>query len=1202
MAQRAQVVDITKSYLPGDPNAYVQSLVNTDREDGEEKTMPLLAYEGYNFLPTSQGYKSYFGTSSILGITALTSRVQFVLLYQTPTYKNRLVALCEDGIWVCTADGSYADWVHVVVHSYNSAVFEEWTWCVIENVLYMYKQGTAQVYRTTIGTWTIPAVAGTLVGDPTTYQTFTDTVGVTGSGTDFWNGNFHEIYVQYSDGADFSAQGTINAGFTITGATPSIDIALTGTTPVTTPNPITTARIYIYDDDIGDTYYKDFLLSTFPISIPDLTGFSPFTGYQPQTLTLEGVAEVILSSDLTITSFVPTFLNMTGQMGIFRAGLRLGMWDSANSVSWSSNLDLTNFTPSIETLAGNTIFGRVIGRIVTCKGHGEGFVVYSTKSVVGVTFTAAGNLLWDAKAILDNTGISYSKAVTCGKTDSEHFLFGTTGIYTVGKYNALAGRYDAEPILPEIYDLLKESRDPIHLTVLQDRYLCFSVIENDYIFGRISFYRGVVDPLNVIIDWYTTSTTYPTATTLLGNSQMWEIIRTELSGQRGVNATARKKSGEWVPKFTTTVDIMDDRHYSWWRNYIGEASTRLSYETNSALLNILPMVLTSGNLASGVDAQRPTAPPDAYRYGVLRSSAGIRSMWGLAGGDRDENNETLIWAQECEWAAFIRHQLENKSVIEAYELVESNVTDAHTTYTAGNGYTIVSTDPVLGASYATEVTKIIGTVITGSGNNEWLVTEGPTEKAAKEVILRRAFNKAFRVTKRIVIAYAGDPATYTTTINDSQFSILYRQVGLEDYYYMDPSPFNGLTYTSEVSAADARTQVLSLLNALNLAPSSSDMTVLETLYQGEGQFRYLKNVVFASGSPYTWNQTQMWLASYGGSVWSHAFQNNYFAPNAYMTGDPYSLSIDESSTPSTVTATVTTTYLVEEITGTYGYSQFRALVTHWDRIKFGLYGDYEILETVPAEAMTAKIWEGTYPTDLGADRNELWSYSEYKAQKIVDLREGTIGTFDYASGDPLATVYSDIVAYNNGGLTSYQSTYTLPGASFLIQTGSISPAYSTFVGALVYDFQLKKWGKYKGEHKVLIETTPVNTAQNNSITYDDLGTNAGIFDVSGYMRLFDAAPSDSWIRYGKIGSYRLGMTDLVEVRAQMRYATDFKIQSESSRDGKVIDSSISTSTSYYDEVVAECYIDVSARWHTVKISGNYDLTGLEVRSKLAGRR
>ena len=82
MTQRAQIIDITKSFLPGDPNAFVQNLINTDREDGEEKAFPVLPFEGYNFLPTPYGYKSYFGTNSKLGLSTLASRVQWVLSYQ----------------------------------------------------------------------------------------------------------------------------------------------------------------------------------------------------------------------------------------------------------------------------------------------------------------------------------------------------------------------------------------------------------------------------------------------------------------------------------------------------------------------------------------------------------------------------------------------------------------------------------------------------------------------------------------------------------------------------------------------------------------------------------------------------------------------------------------------------------------------------------------------------------------------------------------------------------------------------------------------------------------------------------------------------------------------------------------------------------------------------------------------------------------
>lgn len=1146
MAQRAQIVDITKSYLPGDPNAYVQSLVNTDREDGEEKTMPLMAYEGYNFLPTAFGYKSYFGTNAALSVAALTSRVQHVLLFQTPSYKNRLIALCEDGIWVCTADATYPSWVQVVTHTYDANVFEEWTWCVIENVLYMYKQGTAQVYRTTIGTWTIPGAGGVLVTAFTDYETLSVTDGLAGSGTFFQQNESYIVYAAYTDGVDFSPATLIDTIVGSAGLT-SIDIAITAGTP---PDVTFDYRIYVYDDLNSLIYYKDFTAAAFPISIPDMTGFAVIGAYEPGTLTSVG-PPTVYNNDVTITSFVPTFLTMAGQMGIFRAGLRLGFWDSANSVSWSSNLDLTDFTPSIENLAGNTIFGRVVGRIVTCKGHGEGFVVYSTKSVVGATFTAQGNLLWDAKAVLDNTGIANSRAVACGKTDSEHFLFGTTGIYTIGKYNALAGKYDAEPILPEVYDLLKESRDPIYLAVLQDRYLCFQCVDDAYIYGRQSFSTGWANPYTVIIDWFVPSTTYPTATETILPEQVWEIIRQEMSG----TSKTKRKDGEWVPRYTTTVDIMDDRYYSHWRDWIGEESTRLSYDDYATYLDTLPMNITAGDITTYLNPERPAAPPDAFRYGKLRTSTGIRAFWGLMGATDKENNEALIYGQKSEWDAFMRHQAANVAKIEAYELVVTVVTP----------YPDETTPPAIPAN--TNVLTVIGNMVSGEGNDQWLVTEGPTDKAAKEIILRRTFNKGLQVGKRVITVYTRQDVTNSWDGN------------IHDY---PTGPWNaptvgGLTSLTGYASENALRTALGAL-----IPNFSRM-ITGDLYEFYGP-------VDVNGNYY-----QLYINGVKTGT-----DYNY---TAYYWGITAFSDFANVEHDYTITSVATTTYEITDVTTNLGYSQFRALVTHWDRVRFGLYGDFTILETVAAEAMTAKIWEGTYPTDLGADREFLWSYGQYKAVAMVDLVEGTIGQIRLADAyDVNGTATPAITGYETEGITSLHSEYILPGTSFTLQTGSIEASYPTFKGSLVYDFQLKKWGKYKGNHDVIFDTTPVNATRTGAVTYTDLGVNAAMFGTDNLVYLFDSVPADSWIRYGKIGFYRQGFTDLLEVRASMRMPSDFTIITESSMDGKNLDLSKNTDTWVYDDIVVEAYIDVSARWHTVKISGNYDLTGLEIRAKLAGRR
>ena len=78
---------------------------------------------------------------------------------------------------------------------------------------------------------------------------------------------------------------------------------------------------------------------------------------------------------------------MSDRWGIFRANGRLGFWDSANSISWSSLFDKADFTPAIETLAGNVTFNDVLGRIVSIKASGSGFVIYSTKNIVGAAYS-----------------------------------------------------------------------------------------------------------------------------------------------------------------------------------------------------------------------------------------------------------------------------------------------------------------------------------------------------------------------------------------------------------------------------------------------------------------------------------------------------------------------------------------------------------------------------------------------------------------------------------------------------------------------------------------------------------------------------------------------------------------------------------------------------------------------------------------------
>ena len=49
---KEQIIDVTRSFLVTDPEAFYENLMVPQREDAPEKMLPVVAFEGYNFLPT----------------------------------------------------------------------------------------------------------------------------------------------------------------------------------------------------------------------------------------------------------------------------------------------------------------------------------------------------------------------------------------------------------------------------------------------------------------------------------------------------------------------------------------------------------------------------------------------------------------------------------------------------------------------------------------------------------------------------------------------------------------------------------------------------------------------------------------------------------------------------------------------------------------------------------------------------------------------------------------------------------------------------------------------------------------------------------------------------------------------------------------------------------------------------------------------
>lgn len=372
MSQFVKEIDVKNSFFITDPNAVFDNLRYNGREDSPEQVPPVIAYEGYNFLPTNYGYRSYFGINSKLNIEALPGRCDKLFLYQLADYTNIIVALCEDGIWHTTSTTIAASpWVQDVVLTVPaSGDYKEWTYTVIENSLYIYREGES-------------------------------------------------------------------------------------------------------------SYWKSDTLS------------------------------------FTLTPVVPSFLTMSGQKGIFRGNLSLCFWDSLNSISWSSPLDTTDFTPSLSTLAGNAIFSGLLGKIVTIKSQGDDFVVYTTKGIVGIRYFAQTDTIWEATTVTDTAGISHPKEVTTSITEMDHFAYTNTGIKKIGRYNALNKMHSFEEIATEVYDILREKKTIVSLEFINGRFLFISVIDDSYINRITSNYVNTVDPLEDITPNVDTEYTFPSATFLM---------------------------------------------------------------------------------------------------------------------------------------------------------------------------------------------------------------------------------------------------------------------------------------------------------------------------------------------------------------------------------------------------------------------------------------------------------------------------------------------------------------------------------------------------------------------------------------------------------------------------------------------------------------------------------------------------------------
>jgi hypothetical protein len=465
--QTTKIIDVTRTFVPVDPNAFPDNYSATNREDFPEQKKPVMCYAGHNFLPTPYGYKSFFGVNSQFEADALESRADELFIVQTNTYQNVLVALCEDGIWTKEGDSGGAWSQAITLEIPDEGSHLDWTYCILGNDLFCYRATEAAYYRYAASpVYFTPGLVASAV------------VNVNGVFTAGGAGTLPVATYNYQV-AFFQADGQLSLPTAIESVVVS-SIGFNTITWDTLPAAVNGYRLYV---TVGSTTtYVDVPQNATPTFVhEDVVDI-------PTIISLPDLTPILQHEAYTFFPVVPSFLNMDGQQGLFKAGSRLGFWDSANSTAWSSIDDFSDFVPSVTTLAGGSIFNEVTGRITMIRSSGDGFVIYATKSIIHIGRDLSATLGWNPTVIIQGSGTAYKRESASASPDTMQFAMTPSGLMQITETK---GEY----IVTEVTDYLLESELPIYLKVLEGRFLFLEILDGNYLSGLVSFQDAYSPPV-----------------------------------------------------------------------------------------------------------------------------------------------------------------------------------------------------------------------------------------------------------------------------------------------------------------------------------------------------------------------------------------------------------------------------------------------------------------------------------------------------------------------------------------------------------------------------------------------------------------------------------------------------------------------------------------------------------------------------------
>lgn len=979
--------------------------------------------------------------------------------------------------------------------------------------------------------------------------------------------------------------------------------------------------LYIYQQGMG--YFYGFVDSASyqETTIPEVIKDAEINQHWEQPAWLVGILQ-----------YKPNFINITAQIGIFKAGNRLGFWDSEGAVAWSSATQVYDFKPSTTSFAGITTFTDVIGTISSIHQHGSGFIIYATKSIVLCQTLNGSPEKWAGRAIFNEVGVLFDIQVAVGQPDTTHYAITSGGLCVINSGTP-------EFVETEVMDYVKKNNKVYGLTFVDSRYL-FIHCTND---PNISLPTVTVQVPDAEGHYYHFPKPDPVPQ---------EEFIDYLSGFLGSTIPGVLEEFESHEPVEGIIPPTEEALLPCWSgqkfntNFTPEV---LEYREVRDGYNIrIPSIGSSGVYQPVMDIRKPKY--ESYYYEV------DQNFYDKAGQDY---TEIMLdsFTKVMDTSQIVTAGMQ--TFVEGAKLIDPN-TPAFTSL-GGEPGIYSGTVKVQGLDWTWHNVPDLTTVF------EFEVSDCDHRVLAN--LARVEFSYEANIVEEISMGYDFEMHVAITRMGEQTnyhpiWRCRNRWIG-GGWLYLPATPKlmsafqtmtgrSGPTFPSntwDVQTVPGLAYGLTVYGIgipgtptyFNRHPHRTPSRVLNALMEGGVE------TIPGSAQPSGGDEgcpikgpadpTSNWDLTYGIDPSYGIFCGN---PIGYgsgriklqtqvrevkdsedvcqsNTGELYSSEwIDvpfESSS-----GIVPGTHLIdgEPAINKLSSAQIAAAEGYKDLLQ-NLQLDLLSLELICTATLYPNEPTDTKPLIFEA---EVSGFGYFPKGGFSFRRTHSRSIFkpcDPASRGSSTLLPEDVdkiggivvnpnlptpgeVPLNPPYEWDYPEKIPLPPNYILLQKGTASPYYVTYESALVLDTQLSKWGIYSDPHKLVYSLYPINRTDQTISPLTNDGMLAGSFLVDGSCTVFSSDNPTSAITYGKIGDYRLGMSTYTKITAQFLGVPTCDLIGEVSLTGNAKDPALSQAIDVSDTSFVTMPFTLTGKWLNIRLEGTFDLVQLTFESSATSRR